>query len=62
MSIERLKHFASELQSLEAAAKGERRRRKSAGRPDDFDHPEGDEEDDGERGEDFGDGDDRLGS
>jgi hypothetical protein len=40
MSIERLRNFASELVSLEAAAKAERTRKKKFGRPDDFDRPE----------------------
>ncbi len=40
MSIERLRDFASALVSLEAAAKGERTRKKKFGRPDDFDRPE----------------------
>ena len=37
MSVERLRSFASELRSLESAAKGERTRKKKHGRPDDFD-------------------------
>jgi hypothetical protein len=45
MAIERLRSFASELLSLEAAAKGERRRKKQLGRPDDLEHPEGAAED-----------------
>lgn len=40
MSIGQLRNFASELLSLEAAAKGERTRKKNFGRPDDFDRPE----------------------
>ena len=55
MSIERLRNLASELQSLEQAAKGERRRKKSAGRPDDFERAEnneGEEADQPEREED----------
>ena len=45
MAIERLRSFASELLSLEAAAKGERRRKKKFGPPDDFERPEGAAED-----------------
>jgi hypothetical protein len=59
MRIERLRNFASELLSLEAAAKGERTRKKKFGRPDDFDRPEvtendGDDVKEGE-GQRFGD-------
>jgi len=36
MSIERLRSFASELREMETALKGERRRKKSAGAPTDF--------------------------
>lgn len=36
MPIERLRNFASELREMETAVKGERRRRKSAGAPEDF--------------------------
>ncbi len=51
MSIERLRNFASELLSLESAAKGERTRKKKQGRPDDFERPEAgeDEPEDGGR-------------
>jgi len=54
MSIERLRDFASELVSLEAAAKGERTQKKEFDRPDDFDRPEGmasDGDDVAERGD-----------
>ena len=47
MSIERLRNFASALVSLEAAAKGERIRKKKFGGPDDFDRPEVTSGDDG---------------
>jgi hypothetical protein len=40
MPIERLRNFASELVSLEIAAKGERTRKKKFGPPHDFDRPE----------------------
>ena len=40
MGIERLRNFASELVSLEVAAKGDRTRKKELDRPDDFDRPE----------------------
>jgi hypothetical protein len=53
MSVERLRCYASELKSVEWAVKGQRMRRKSAGRLDDFDQPEGGEGED--EGEDFGD-------
>ena len=51
MSLERLRSFASELLSLEDAAKGERRGKKSAGRQDDFEEAE-DGEDEEDRGRD----------
>jgi hypothetical protein len=40
MNIERLRNFASELREMETAVKGERRRKKSAGAPEDFDGPD----------------------
>ncbi len=46
MSVGRLRNFASELLSLESAAKGQRARKKKFGRPDDFERPEGVESDD----------------
>lgn len=45
MSIERLRNFASELLSLESAAKGERAHKKKHGRPDAFEAPDGSESD-----------------
>jgi hypothetical protein len=41
MSIERLRNFASELREMETAVKGERRRKNSAGAPEDFDGRDG---------------------
>jgi hypothetical protein len=53
LTIERLRAYATMLGDLEATVRGDRRRRKTAGRPDDFDRPElvatpGEETDDGE--------------
>jgi len=40
MTIERLRAYATMLGEMEATVKGDRRRRKKQGRPDDFDQPE----------------------
>jgi hypothetical protein len=63
MSIERLRSYATALTELETAVKGDRRRKKSAGRPDDFDQPEpaGREDDDGDREQEDGETDDEGG-
>ena len=45
MSIGRLRNFASELREMETAVKGERRRKKSSGAPEDFDGRDGPDED-----------------
>jgi hypothetical protein len=41
MPIERLRNFASDLREMETAVKGERRRKKSAGAPEDFEARDG---------------------
>ncbi len=45
MSIGRLRNFASELREMETAVKGERRRKKGAGAPEDFEGRDGAEGD-----------------